>query len=435
MKSQIKIIVLLLFGCLFLFSNAIFSQTAEELKAEALKKDDQEDYAGAIKLLEQALLKDSTDKEIYYYLGVFNHYRIYDSRPFDYDRQYCDKILYYLDKALELDKNYGDAREFYAVQCGADASDYLQNNDTVSALNCYLKAYKKDCFPPWIIEYGKNVLNCCPKNSILICNGDAEFNTLNYLQLVEKVRTDVTVIVAGLLDRPAYVLLLKNGLGRFVKQTKINLSYDAILNMRDYKWTENSIEIELSSDLKQEYNLTDNLNIDVKPDLKFISEKPDADRTYLSAKQAVLLSIIEANINERDIFCTNYFYYLNGDLSDYLQSFGIVFKFMPFKTKGTQYESNYEFMERFLKKENFVDYPTVATTDQPRISTLLYKYTAYCWYPLIKHYIDLKNEEKEIELLKFLKHNLIVDNFGLSFEEWLKMKEIDLNKNLLKKIK
>ena len=214
MKSTIFFTV-----CFFLFfTNSVFSQTTEQLKKEAIEKAEQEDFSQAIKLLEEALKNDPTDKEVYYYLGQFNHFRAYDSRSFNYDRSYCDKIYYYLDKALELDSNYGDALFFYEAQCVGDAIYALQNNDTITALTYYSKAYEKKCLAPWLIEFGMNILNSCEDNAILFCNCDAEFITLMYLQQIKNVRQDVTVILRGFLDRVWYVLLLKNGLGNFVKK-------------------------------------------------------------------------------------------------------------------------------------------------------------------------------------------------------------------------
>ncbi|MCL2596952.1 MAG: hypothetical protein FWD66_04695 [Paludibacter sp.] len=273
--------------CSFLFlTNSVVSQTTEQLKDNAIEKFEQADYPSAVKLLEEALKNDTTDKEIYYYLGHFSHYKAYDSRSAEFDRTYYDKIYYYLDKALELDSNYGDARYFYAAQCGADAIYYIQERDTTTALSYYLKAYDKKCFAPWLIEYGMNVLNSCEDNAILFCNGDAELNTLSYLQLIKNVRQDVTVIPRAFLDRVWYVLMLKNGLGNFVKKTNINLSEKQILDLHLFKWEENKIEIPISSDLKKTYNLNENFNIEVLPDVQLIDNE---NRTYLSAGFSVFI--------------------------------------------------------------------------------------------------------------------------------------------------
>ncbi|MDR3286071.1 MAG: hypothetical protein LBT27_01340 [Prevotellaceae bacterium] len=402
-----KYIFLILSFCCF--ANNIFSQTKEELKTEAIEKFEQEDYSFAVELLEKALEKNTTDKEIYYYLGHFNHYRAYDSRSANFDRNYYEKIYYYLDKALELDPNYGDARYFYGVQCGADAIYSLQNGDTIKALNYCLKAYEKNCFAPWLLEYGVNVLNSCEKNAILFCNGDAEVNTLTYLQLIKKVRTDITVIPLGFLDRLWYVLLLKNGLGQFIKKTDINLSDNGILNLHLFKWKENKIEIGLNQDYKKKYNLKENFFIEIYPDIISISNQ---NRTYLNVGTSVLLNIIEANINNRPIFFTN-----RDVFTNYLESYGIVFKLLPFKTEGTSFESNFIEMENLLKNENFVNYKTIITTNQPYISPILFRYHYYCWSSLMLHYLKINDNKKVNFLFDFINNNLMT---GCDFDKPLK---------------
>ena len=74
------------------------------LKEQALEEFKKEHYNKAIDLLKKALSESPNDAEIYYYLGWFNHYRAYDSRPLKgYDNSYSEQIFKYLDKALELD--------------------------------------------------------------------------------------------------------------------------------------------------------------------------------------------------------------------------------------------------------------------------------------------------------------------------------------------
>ncbi|MDR1653477.1 MAG: hypothetical protein LBS01_07525 [Prevotellaceae bacterium] len=395
-----KKIIIISCCCSLLFTtNAVFSQTAEQLKIAAAEKFANEDYSSAIDLLENALKKDTTDKEIYYYLGHYNHYRAYDSRSYDFNNQYSNQIYYYLDKALELDTNYGNARYFYGTQCGADASYSLQHKDTLTARSFYVMAENKKCFTPWLLEYGANVLNSCENNAILFCNGDAEANTMAYLQLIKKVRTDVTVIPLAHLDRIWYVLYLKNGLGRFIKKTDINLSDNQILDLHLFKWKENKIEIALNKDYKEKYHLKENFFIDIAPDIVSVS---NSERTYISIYMSVLLNIIEANINKRPVLFTNF-----DVLENYLQRCGLVFKLIPFNTKGTSFEWDFSAIDNLLKKENFENYKTILSTDQPYISPILFRYHYYCWMPLMQHYIDTDNNKKSELLLDFINDNLI----------------------------
>jgi hypothetical protein len=64
------------------------------LKEQALEKFREEHYDEAIALLEQAAKLTPDDAEVFYYLGWFNHYRAYDSRPLSgYDFTYSERIF------------------------------------------------------------------------------------------------------------------------------------------------------------------------------------------------------------------------------------------------------------------------------------------------------------------------------------------------------
>lgn len=112
---------------IFMNTTQVFSQE-KSLKEQAIEKFKAENYNDAISLLEQALKHSPNDAEIYYYLGWFNHYRAYDSRPLKgYDYRYYERIFEYLSKAIELNPNYGDAKYFYGAECSANAFNAMQN--------------------------------------------------------------------------------------------------------------------------------------------------------------------------------------------------------------------------------------------------------------------------------------------------------------------
>ena len=86
------------------------------------KKSLKEQYHAAIALLEKAVKKTPEDAEIWYYLGWFNHYLASDSRPLtgcDY-LTHSQKVFEYLNEAIRLNPQYGDALYFYAAECGTN---------------------------------------------------------------------------------------------------------------------------------------------------------------------------------------------------------------------------------------------------------------------------------------------------------------------------
>lgn len=114
---------------LFALSCSLFGQELT-LKEKTIEEFKSEHYNEAIEILEKAVVENPNDSEIYYYLGLYNHYLAYDSRPLKgYDFAQSEKIFAYLDKALELNPSYGDAKYFYGAECSGNAFSAMQNYD------------------------------------------------------------------------------------------------------------------------------------------------------------------------------------------------------------------------------------------------------------------------------------------------------------------
>ena len=72
---KIEILISLLFVCNLTFAQQI------SLKDQAIEQFKNENYSQSISLMEKALVDNPNDAEIYYYMGFFNNYNAYDSRP------------------------------------------------------------------------------------------------------------------------------------------------------------------------------------------------------------------------------------------------------------------------------------------------------------------------------------------------------------------
>jgi len=345
-----------------------FSQNIP-LKEQALEEFKAEHYDEAINFLEQALKQSPNDAEIYYYLGWFNHYRAYDSRPLKgYDYAYSERIFKYLDKAIELNPNYGDAKYFYSAECGALAMAEMKNYNAEKVKYYYELAFKKGTFPDWLIELGRNLLTGCSDNAILFTGGDADLNICSYLQICENFRTDVTVIPIGLTDRPWYVEFLKNGLENTVRKINIDLTEKQIMDIRPYKWRETNVYIDISPEDRLKFELPEDFKMEwaVAPDLQSwrmhskIEGEEATRRTLLSPQRAILLQIIEDNFSERPVYfsigCDPSFL---GGLEEYFQFCGLVSRLTPIKTKNTQYQIDVAKLEQLFKAENLNNYKNV----------------------------------------------------------------------------
>jgi len=429
--KRIIMLVTLFFICL---PNLLAQELS--LKEQALNEFKNEHYDEAIDLLENALKISTEDAEIYYYLGFFNHYRAYDSRPLNgYDFSYSENIFKYLDKAIELNPNYGDAKYFYGAECSANALLSMQNYDLEKLKYFYSRAFEKGAYPDWLIEFGKNLLNSCDINAILFTAGNADFDICSYLQLHQNYRTDITVIPIGHIDRPWYVKFLKQGLKGAVKKITLNLSNNQIYDIHPFKWEKTDIQIPITSKIREKYDLDKNYQMKwaIEPDLfsnrihSKLENEIANERTYLSPQKAILLQIVEDNYQNRPIYFSNgsnkYFF---GGLDDYFRNCGLVSELTPLKPKQTKYEYDYEKIIELLQNENLKKFRTIKENDIPRIS----KSVSFDYYSSIfnlsQYYYRLRNKEKYNELIEIFRINMMVDynpNYEqLMFSELKKMK-------------
>jgi tetratricopeptide (TPR) repeat protein len=351
------------------------------LKEQALEKFRAEQYDEAVSLLEQAAKVTPDDAEVFYYLGWFNHYRAYDSRPLKgYDYSYSARIFGYLDQALKLNPSYGDAKYFYGAECSANAFMAMQDFDAKKLRHFYKLADEKGAYPAWLKEFGRNFLNGCDENAILFTGGNADFDICMFLQLHEGLRTDITILPIGNIDRPWYVRFIKKGLKGAVKKVDLNLTDKQIMELHPFKWESTTVSIPVSeSDLK-EFGLAggQQLKWQVDPDLfsdlmasKIESEKAK-NRNYLSPQRAILLQIVEDNLINRPIFFSNFCsptWY--GGLDACFQNCGLVSHLTPVITRNTVYEFDYRKMKTILQDKNLLSYKTLSDNNMPRISGVI----------------------------------------------------------------
>jgi len=389
-----------------LFVSSIIGQNRTS-KDEAIEAYKSADYKRAIEILKEIESKGTTDPEIYYLLGFYSHYLAYDSRPLiGYGSKYSNKVVYYLEKAIELDPNYGNAYYFLMAEYGARATKALRDGNSELYISNFKDAFDKGGLPLWLIEYARNMLKSCNENAILITGGDAESNPIRYLQTIENYRTDVTIVSYGFLNRPWYVEKLKEGVKYILRKAPISLSKEQIFDMHPYKWDTLTIKIPISEKLKEKYGLSPDTNFEWKMKPNLIGER----KKYLSADKAVLANIIETNKWERPIYfsigCHPTF--VEG-LTDNFELNGLVYKLLPIRTNGTEYMINVDAIERvFFDKNNFMDFKDVEKHNMPRASRGLGNYYSV-YYKLASKYKAEKRLEKIDETANFIEDNLITE--------------------------
>jgi tetratricopeptide (TPR) repeat protein len=403
---------------LFIFTvNSILAQE-NSFKEQAIEQFENENYTSAIELMEKALDKNPNDADVYYYLGFFNHFNAYDSRPLKgYNSDYSDKILNYLDKSLELNPNHGNAKYFYFIECLAVAFKEYQQNNLDKVKEQIEKAYQKGVIPEWAIELGKTILNSCEKDAILFTHGDYPLNICLFVQLHNNFRKDISLIPLALLDRPSFDLAInENKDSEILRGVDLGLTKEQILDIHPYKWDTTTVNLSVPSALINQYSIPKDYTMDwvIEPDLYSertvarIKGAENKKQAYLSPTRAMLLNIMETNKWIRPIYFTNTFetYYLAG-LDKYFQNCGMVSKLTPIKTKDTPFNTNVLALETLVFNTELPKLKTIINNDQPRASGIIGLYQS-AYYILASYYKEQNEPEKIDKVIDKYKQNLMI---------------------------
>ncbi len=345
-------------------STALLGQNANKIQ-EIIQLGDEWKFDEAIELIKSEISIDPENPELYYWLGRYSHYKVSDTRPFpvNSDLWSREQVLKPLQKAVELNPDYGDAKYFLAAEYGSRAVEALRIGDVDQYRQELLDAKSWGGFPLHAIEHGKNVLKSCDPNSILIVDGDAHTNILQYLQVIEGYRKDVSVIVLAYIERPFYIKLIRDGVPGIYKPVPINMNDNLIMEMHDYRWRENDVIIPISEQTREKYMLNDTVTY-----FKW-HIKPDNGKKTLRTGTAMLINIVETNKWVRPVHYIWYGYRdLNG-LKNNMQIKGLTAEIFPTSVKGTNLEYDTEKFESIMfNPENYIDYPDIAINNQPRAS-------------------------------------------------------------------
>jgi len=374
---------------LLAISNAMFSQSKSAVE-KAKELGNQWKFEQAIELLQNEIKSDPNNAELYYWLGRYSHYIVYDTRPFanKSDEWSSEMVLKNFYKAVELNPDYGDAKFFISVEHCSRAQEALKLGDVKQYKQEYLLAKKKGGFPKYILEYGRNILKSCDENAILLVDGDVQLNSIQYLQNIEGYRKDVSLFNYSLTQKPYYVKLQRDGVEGIIKPLPISWSDDALSEMRNYKWKEQEISIPISEKVRKQYSINDSIS-----DFKLIV-KPNAGNGKLWSATAVLLDIFETNKWKRPIHYTMFGLNDIPGFEDNMQVTGLTARFVPKKVKGTKEEYDQEIFDAvMLNPDNYTDFSDVKNNVQSRANGDIHithlRYINYATYLL-----DNGNKEK-----------------------------------------
>jgi tetratricopeptide (TPR) repeat protein len=370
-------------------------ESPEALKERALAEFQKARYAAAIAYLQRARSAAPEDAEIYYYLGYFTHFLCYDSVPLTgFGRDKSDEVLRYLNRAVELDPGIGNAFYFIGAEYGARAREELRTGNVPGAAEQFRLGRARGGYPAWLMEFGRNLLKSCPPDAILFTGGDADTNPVEYLQIVEGYRPDVTVIPTALLERPWFVALLKSGLDGAVRQAPVSWSERQIMDMHPYKWQTNTIRIPVAEKHRTKHEAID---WELVPD----------QNGRLNTGRAAIADILATNRFMRPVV------YSSGvsnaaieGLGPYIRVTGIARELLPEEVREeVDVEATSALM---LDPRNFEAVPTLRTQDMPRVSGLMVNYRASYLY-LALHYSRADDVEMVTRIIGAMKENVPED--------------------------
>lgn len=370
---------------------------------EAHRYFEQGNYLESVKLLKSALAEDSGNSEIYYYLGYYTHYLCYDSRPYSsYSLQLSDSIIGYLTRAINLDPSLRNSYYFLGTEYGVVSRRGLQldrYNDVRSPL---IKGRSEGCYPDWLLEYALNLLDCCSQDAILFISGDAEVNSIAYLQWIENYRTDVSAIIIPLCNRPWYIQIIKTGYHDLISPVPISWNDEQIYSASNYKWNSNEVQVLLSETVVNSYQLKNNIfHWILSPDLT------GYQRNYLSPAKAVIADIIQQNAFNRPIyFSLSCHHLIENDLDSNLILCGLSHQLVPYNVYDRETTLEVEMLKNFLlDQENFSNFQDVRENDLPRISGMLNNYR-YLYLNLIIYYYNIEDITMSNNLIRSMEEFL-----------------------------
>jgi len=354
---------------LLLTAAPVGSQSLDDSKRAAVDLFERGDYPAAIRVLEEAAASDSLDAEYHYLLGYYTHYLCYDWRPVAGCDSLSDRVLDHLARAIALDPTHGNARYFIGAERGGRARFAMARGDWDGARAELRAARENGALPDWLIEYARNTLRSCGPDAILFAGGDAEVNPIQYLQLIEGYRTDVTLAPVALLDVPWYARLLKRGAQGELRAAPIEWTDEQIDAMRPYRWRSNDVEIPGAA--APGAGAAPAWTITVEPDLT-------GDRvTYLSASSALLVHIVEANRGRRPVHATVGCPRAKlAALEPYLQIAGLTRRMLPVKVEAATAIDDSTTAALLLDRAAYENFSDVAAHDMSHVSPILQNYRA-----------------------------------------------------------
>jgi tetratricopeptide (TPR) repeat protein len=415
MKSITKLVLLISFL-------ACSTENWDSLKTKTEDAMNNKDYSKALEYLDQAVFMEPQNAEVHYFLGQTYRLMLFADGSIinNVDMPYASESSNHFKKVIEISPDYTGKKyvvgPYTKIQSiwGSVAMTYLFNDNPDSARWAFQHGKTEGGFYPAIMEYNKNIMASCEKNAILFTNGDNDTYPMWFLQLLEKYRTDITVVNLSLLNIPWYIKQLKNSYPFGENNLTLTMSDTDIDNLKPKLWEEKMVRIPVKDDP---------LNKGKK--IEWIV-KPTIDDKAIRVQDLMLIEILKSNDWRRPIYFSTTVYKQNMiGLDSYLNLEGLVYKLSSHKTKTST--------ERLYKNLSAVyTYNGVHDKHLGYVDEMISIYQNYrhSFITLSSLYDEAGMKEKVMEVLNLMNQKLPESSLPYT-NEGLKEEAETLNKKTL----
>jgi len=183
-------------------------------------------------------------------------------------------------------------------------------------------------------DYSYDILQSCEDNAILFTNGDNDTFPLWYLQAVEGVRTDVTIVNLSLLNTDWYIKQLKYG-NPIYKPLSVSIPDDRIDGILPQQWKTQKIRLPVPAAVYNEYakEVHEVFNLkEVQQDTSIsFTVKPTMYGQGIRVQDLMILDIVYSNRWRRPVYFAMTVSPENKiGMDKYLRLDGMAFKLLPF---------------------------------------------------------------------------------------------------------
>lgn len=337
------------------------------------------------------------DGEALFYLGRYLHFIQYDTGKRYFNKAVSDSIIDYLERSVAITDTIGDAFYYIGVEYGMQGHYAFFDNDSAEAKQAFAMGRERGGYPDWLLEFAGNVLLSTDSNAILFTGGDAEANSIWYLQTVRGIRRDVTVMPLGLLSYPPFVRFIKQGIPGFFRPVPITMS-DTEIDSFAYRYFDNdTARLPVSRAVKQQYGLPDNYTMKWALNAEYVFD----GKPVITPGTGIILHMLENNQWERPAYYTlasmpN----LRASMDEYLHLEGLCYRITPREVGDSIIDI--EFTEALLMDTNNIKYyPQLRDYYMPRCAMVMSVYAGLLTQ-VYRHYRDIGNLDRAKQVSDYI---------------------------------